>query len=1189
MRIVVGTLVVSFLCVFMASLTRAESPTERGTQALAMTQWTVFAVPSSSWSASTFISLPAVPQPDGSVGYVPTGTSWELPFGLSRTTTGGVELTFRPQADRLTRLNAGDLVARWSSTAEGTFRIRVSVRNIGLDVFGGDGGSVAVAHRVGEEGEATTLMNMAVGPSQKEPADPTVREAPLKLARGDLVEIRVNAGMDGYADRFQVSVAIEPEPASATAPSTKRAEVVPTPEVARAPQPPSPSVPLPPEKDWEVLAAPAGVIDPARYVPLSLMNAGGVVMAAPADKPYQLPFAVYQPDGPVSDGSETWECRVDRDSATKIGCGDLVLRRRIAESGNYRVEIKARNLGLDVFGGDGGVLTVTRFESGQSDLDNANVLTLALPLSKLRGSDDVSGQAVVALTGGDEISLRVNANVDGYADRFRIALTVKPVTEAGQTVRSTGYDGYISSPPAVARPAGVPLRPGLVWIGTDGNWANSAFAEPAYRLIRRYVPDVAAVMIHGYPERVEQPQFYRRDNIPTLIQWWGAAYEPYLRHHDAMEYAWNGEVYGRADQTYPASSSHSAAMPHPHTRRAFSRLIDSAVTSGFSGYGFCDMVWLWAAGRGAAGHNPETVRAFRLDLEGADEGFTADLDGKGARRFQFADYVRHYFGDMPSARSFGLDRWSDFHPIRYRQRVDSSVELGRQLLLFDLLCHYEWIKFADFLGRQAAAKGGVFQCMPNPEDLSNGVDQLFLNALVNVHATSEEYFNHPRFLDAAFSRHLTMRRINRSPRQAGIVLESGSGGNEWPYYSNELAYAVAYEASSATQADHVEADFWPGAQIPLEEMLKVQVFQRRAQQVMAYGMGATDAKRDGLIRRPARFVSVNSRHIFRPWGTVWFPWAWNLATTGCPDQILRATGYNFDSVGEDVVQLLGNTPESDLIVYSPTISTASAWRCLMARLADQRTTLVIASAHSLEKTCREDLAIVPFKLVFPEIAVTRADDSLSGPLVDAASGKPLSDQVWKVEGRVFELAGSLPLLTIDGRPLVVATATKGLMVLLFDPSIPANNDLAQLVYGHLLSGHKVHPESTSPLGVTVRVYERNDLTLVSALDVTADDWSKVIASGLPPDQRFVPTRSGRPAFNIALLKMAPSTRYEYLSFPSSTRAFATSDLEGKLELKCDGNSLEHLFVVPASPASGARLDDIARRRGKFDEAMLLRP
>ncbi len=401
---------------------------------------------------------------------------------------------------------------------------------------------------------------------------------------------------------------------------------------------------------WSFYAAAAGETNVANYTPISLgIDAAPNVVLSPTFPQVAPPFLYWSSTD--AGANITVRPEGDRNAAGKKG--DLIAMWTVPATDLYLVKINVDNIGLDVKGGDGGVLSVSRLGT-QETTDSRIIDRVAVPASHLPITG-AQGYIMVDAQTGDRIVLRVNAGTDGYADQWKLRYSIA----------RTGPEGYLAQPPVVAQVSAAPLRPDLFFLGTSSDWANSIYAEESMQLMRRYVPQLGAVMVSHQPERISQLPFYRANNIPTLIQTWGPSYEPYLHAKDAFEVSWKGEDLGKPG--FPLSgTTHAFAMPHPASREAFERVVRSSVRSGFSGFGFQDMVWMWGAGRGASGYNPATIAAFRTDLQGLDSGLPLmPISGKPTT-FKFADYARYYLGGMPTPAVFGLKNWAQYHPITFR-------------------------------------------------------------------------------------------------------------------------------------------------------------------------------------------------------------------------------------------------------------------------------------------------------------------------------------------------------------------------------------------------------------------------------------------------------------------------------------------------------------------------------------------
>ena len=842
----------------------------------------------------------------------------------------------------------------------------------------------------------------------------------------------------------------------------------------------------------------------------------------------------------------------------------------------YQIRIDVENVGLDVKGGDGGVLTVSRLGAGENS-DARIVERVAVPLS----SDAVPhAQSVIMVDAevGDRIVLRINAGLDGYADRWKLRYTIA----------RSGPEGYLAQPPPRAQTPlraqtpGAPLRRGLFFVGTDGGWANSSFAEESMRMLRRYVPNLGAVMIAHTPERLTQPPFYRAANIPTLIQTWGATYEPYLGAKGAFEITWKGEDLSKPG--FPLSgTTHAMSLPHPASREAFERVVRSAIRSGYSGFGFPDLVWMWGGGRGASGYNPATIAAFRQDLQGLDEGLPIMPLSGHAAVWKFADYARFYGGGMPPAAAFGSRSWAAYQPITFEQYSKKlKSDYTPDFLLFDLLVHYEWLKMANFLGRVARSENGVFQAMPNPEDVANGADFLLAGQLSNVAMLSEEYFAGPEYLDGAYFHNPYYGRSAAKNRSSlGVVMEGGGGGNDVPYYDNEIAYATALELTLATQADHMEGDFWPSARIPLSEGVKSPLLLARYRQILSYGLGFTDAKKDGLKRLAPDFLSVSSRRLFRPWDAGWNRWAWTTFFRLSPENALTQAGFNFLGIGAEGLSSL--IAPQKVVLFSGDLPTEQSWQQFTQMIGNGRIERGITVAGALQEVVTNNFARRPFISRFPQMNFQVQDVAPSGAL--RMRGTRLGAGSYNVVGAIYADKGgaSVVVMTLGGQPLVVERRVgKGkLYVLLFDPSLRDNTALTTVVYSALLGQDRIARRWQATNGCVARLYRNGDLMAVGVQHPRLR-----MPSQAGPD--FIAKRAWPYKIDVEIdlkVLLVPRRIYDWVALPSADSGQATADKNGFIRLRHSGTAQEIFYLLPHRKDSAAKLAKIRARKEIFNQAM----
>ncbi|MBN1557944.1 MAG: hypothetical protein JW951_07340, partial [Lentisphaerae bacterium] len=671
----------------------------------------------------------------------------------------------------------------------------------------------------------------------------------------------------------------------------------------------------------------------------------------------------------------------------------------------------------------------------------------------------------------------------------------------------------------------------------------------------------------------------------------GDPYVPYYRAMNAFEINWRGEVMdtqGRTGWRTLWGRGHAVAMPSAAFRTAWSTLAKSSMRWGHAGVGFTDMVWFWPGGRGRSGHHPETIAAFRRDLAGLDEGLVVHTGQNAFRTFHVRDYADYYFGGMPEPADLGFASWAEYSPLTYQQYTNNPPDnLVQHYALFDTLVHYEWLKAAQTIGRVARAEGGMFQCMGNPEDMANGADTFFASRLRDVGAVGEEYFKNPRYLDGTYHRYPYLTSRRHDDLQVGLVLEGGHGGNDWPYYADELAYAIAYESSLAVAADHLEADFWPSQDLPLAELRQSEFLRLRMRQILSFGLGFRHAYEDGARRVPPDVLSVTSRAIFRPWGTEWKLWSYmlqHLDTT--PDPALAQSGFSFACLGEDGLGRLDG--EHAALLYTADPPTEQGFDRLLERVRAGQIRNAILSAPALSNVVTRAMRLRPLAELYPAFAFASASNAVwRAPLTDLAGGTAAAgaDAV-EIHGPLFSSLGNADtLLACGDRPIAVARPEgRGrLIVLLFDPSLDANAAAAQAVYGRLLEQLGIAPRWRAGPGAVARLYQQGDLLIAGVQNEAARDWDRKI---IRPNNKghYVPYDVPGAASRVEL-RLAPGASYRWAMLPRGETGVSTADAAGWAPLAFTGTSHEIFFLLPESEENRERVNAIAARRTVFEDML----
>ncbi|MEG2669084.1 MAG: hypothetical protein RR957_01330, partial [Oscillospiraceae bacterium] len=640
--------------------------------------------------------------------------------------------------------------------------------------------------------------------------------------------------------------------------------------------------------DFEFYKKAKKEVNVGNYVPLTLNGSSNVTVNS-------QPTNAWWSKGNVNNEINI---RTVADKEVGDGKAGLVIGWTVPYNGNWKISLSIKNVGTDVNGGDGGSVKLTYLPAGRTS-DDMPIAVMGVPTSTKNAVYFDSVNTINA-TGGDKIFFTTDAGVDGYGDQWKVKYQIEETNENGRKILDVGDLNGVAQVDKTGDFKGPSTDGNLVWIGVDGTFGDTVAMQESILYIKKYIPNIGVIFLDGFPERKANMKFYEENGIPTLTQTYGQEYVNFFDATKAWEKEWHGNVLGPGAGYELAGTGHASAMPHPATREAFGRVIKSATEHGFSGFGFPDCVWMWGA-RGVTGYNEKTLQAFTEDVTKRDRGLRVRLDGVNVTTMNFWDYYSYYAGnDVLNPADIGFASWNDYHPLTVEEwRGMTSAEAIPRLGLFDILCHYEWLKMVQFSADTAQENGGVCQIMPNPEYHPNGVDYLFLNAIENVDMTSEEFFGDTSYLDGAYYRYPYITGFGKGDNvSVGGVMEAGGGGNAGAYYTPEIAYATAYELG-ASGLEHLETDFW--AQSPLDDLKKNENLQRRDTQIMSYGMGFNDSKKDALSKPKGDFVCVSNRRIFRPWspGNAWEPWTLNLKKAGEVDFVLGKMGYNFDGISQE--------------------------------------------------------------------------------------------------------------------------------------------------------------------------------------------------------------------------------------------------------------------------------------------------
>ena len=756
--------------------------------------------------------------------------------------------------------------------------------------------------------------------------------------------------------------------------------------------------------------------------------------------------------------------------------------------------------------------------------------------------------------------------------------------------------------------SGTPLKDNFFIIGASVQ--NGNYAVESARMFKKYG---GAVVWNGHTENFSDVSFFenmKKEKVPTLVQSWGFSFLNYLKERDALEYTW-GDLNLNKKVTNP--DSHLLSMSNPVTLDLWKEYIKCAIYNGSKGYVFCDQVAPWALGRGSGGCNPVTIGQFRQDLSGRDKGFVCNINGEN-KTIKFADYAEYYLGFVPEPKSLGLSSWYDYyptrkaiydpegyekyiidgeHPVEFYFNVDNETKSDYipEFLLRDMLIHYEYLKFCDALGKEAASLDGVYFPMPNTEDMANGHDLYFLSSLVSVQGNLEEYFQCPLYNDVAYTRldYLTRNLRNIRGKRFGVVLESGAGGNSCPYYEHFVDFIIAYEATLVNRANMLEGDFWPGlhahldADYPLEEYKKEPQMAERMKAILSYANGFKYADIDKGEKLKSEFTTVVSRRIFRPWGKEYKTYTYFFGDPNKdiqPDQVLYNSGYVFDTVGfEDAENLSG-----EMVVWTANTPTVKKFDTFIRRMKEGFINTGMLVAEGLDYVMDNNMKVVNLSDYFPEF-VRELSKSESEENIKVKCG----GTEYTIAGNYYKMPQCKVAMLSDERTPLLYSMKIGkadMYILPFNPALPENEGIAKYVYDIVLNRSSIMPKWESVNNSSVAVYKnKNGLTVRLRSNYMDKNWAKFMENEDPLKQRCDYIIGEPTQAKIRVDK--PNTNYYIYNYFDGEPESVVSDENGFITITSGDKSLSLFFIRDFE--DNLLFENLKVRREEYNSLLNLEP
>jgi hypothetical protein len=374
--------------------------------------------------------------------------------------------------------------------------------------------------------------------------------------------------------------------------------------------------------------------------------------------------------------------------------------------------------------------------------------------------------------------------------------------------------------------------------------------------------------------------------------------------------------------------------------------------------------------------------------------------------------------------------------------------------------------------------------------------------------------------------------------------------------------------------------------------------------ILAYDLGFTDARSDGLRRVEPQFVSVTSRKIARPWGERHNPWTWHLHEKQSLEPVLMEHGYIFQGIGEEGLSHM--TLPQQLVTYSPTIPTQKGWETLIELLEQGQVRHVVTSAASLQHVVTRHGEKLPFSGPFNfgyDIATPPPGGPPTGQWEWRSVRWPQSPQrkpsFIQLEGLLYEPPARegeryQTLATVGNRPVLVQrqVGQGTISVLLFDPSLKANARLAGILLEDLLGAAGIERQWIGNEGSVARLYRSAANDRMTAVGLQSErvrshrNWFELQVRLHGPEEYLPHAHPGRTS---AMVRLEPGRAYAYIAMPSAQRGRTTAGEDGMAEVAFEGTAWEMLYIVPDDDDAEAALEVIADRRQTFDKALSLAP
>ena len=1060
-----------------------------------------------------------------------------LPLGRFHKING--TFMVRPEGDQNVG-GKGAFVYSYPIDEDGNFTIDVSVKNVGTDVTGGDGGALYCFKQKQSDSSLNNQLFSLILPISGGD-DIAKNKISQDMAKGDILYFVWIAGIDGFGDQFEGVLNIKNN--DAKSPIAAKSDIKPL-------------------NDFLFYKSMTQSPKISDFTPLPQRVEGEGFIAG---EEYKLPIVTFDKS------KYNFIVRPEGDQLLLDKKGSVMAVWTCPEAGNYELSVDIENIGVDVKGGDGGAFALYK-ATDKSEYLTALIFSFGINVSlpdKVIPSGD---KKIVKLNKGDKLIYKWSANLDAYGDRFKSNIKIKKTNKKGVEIEDKGLEVTLATLPAVKKVSPLKIQDGI-WIGCGQ--LDGTFRDFSVGLWQKYFNKLTVTPVTDDPaglkySDIDYMDYYNAKGYPVVPQTWGPSYMSYLIFNNGLEYLWNGKYLGQMqmDEAYEDQriSSHDLAMYSKASYKAFSQFVQSAMEHGGAGSGFCDFTFGWMTYTDM-GYNPETIDYMRLCLKGKDKGFYVNMNGN-KKLIKFKDYCEYYFGGMPSPSDLLLKSWDDYYPVTEEEykKASNKTDLDQRFILYDMLTSYLWLSFNDMLGEKAIKAGGGFSSMPNPEWFRGSEDFLFGAGLSNLFGIWEEFFQSPGYLDGAYN-HYPYFKNSTKETNVGVVMECGGGGNGNIYYSTPNAFLNAYELTASCDADYIEGDFWPNFNGSAEDALKNHAFVNRMRNLLSYGMGFDFAKSDKAKRIPEDLAVISSRRHIRIFNADWQPWSWCLNTNGFTLEVwLCENGYSFSGISQEGVPYL----HSKTVLWAADKIVKRNFDSFLSQIKKGDIPNGILMAPACTKVITEKMEVRDFDSVYKSLGLKlQSSESINNSKSDGKGlGATSFEEIWDSKGEIVRSHGGVPVIK------KIKYGAGNLYIIL-------TKDTDKVGYTDFLNSLNIEPNWYSEDGAVARIYTNDKMLIVGVQDSVVRDPNIFGKESVKDTFQYIPYKSEKDS--SVFVKLEPGKEITVFSFPMGETVKEVCDETGYLKLSLGGVNHQLFYCVEDE----SLLEPVKKNLEKYKEAMTL--